>query len=790
MFKPILVRMLSSAAFAALVVPSLAAAQQAAPEDGIAEIIVTAQKRSEKIQSVPIAISAFTSETLARQHLDSALDLQLLTPNLLVVGNDRPTIRGVGNNAISPTADNGTGVLFNFAPIGLRPQDEFFDVERIEVLRGPQGTLYGRNTTGGTINLITRKPSDKFEGYVTAQYGNFNTVRVQGAVNLPIDPAIELRVAGFYLKRDGYTQNLATGNGIDGRDQYSWRASLRLNLDEDTKIDIVFNRSKENSSRSRENKRLCKATPVLGCSPFELGFDSPDVSGVVFQRLLAPFQGTLVPVGFNLYAGATNPADLRQVSADTDSTFVGEQNTLTAEISHQAGDVNLIGLFGFTRGSSEANTDYDNAVLPFRFLVPVTYNAARNRRVTTNQLIATDSFLASGRTYYGEVRAVSSFAGPLNFTLGANLFDTQGSATFQIYHPAIELFVANILRLPPEAQFFNAETPDARTKSFAVFGEGYYNFSPETKLTVGLRYTKDRKSIQTRTIFLSAPPPYTVGSGTYDAVTGRVVLDHKLTPVNLVYASYSRGFKGGGLNVGNAVSPTFAPEFINAYEIGSKNSFLSNTLQANFSAFYYDYKNLQLGQRLGTSVITVNGNAKVWGLESEFQWAPVRGLLLNANASYLHTSIGNLLTIDPANPAQWTPAVGAPTRTPAVAVNLNGKELPYSPHFKFSLGAQYTVPLGESGWSATLRGDYSRQSTYFAREFNTTNDRIAAWSVANAFLRFSNRPDTITIEAFIKNIGDSDNITNSIIESDLVGSYRNARILDPKTYGVTTTFKF
>ena len=199
---------------------------------------------------------------------------------------------------------------------------------------------------------------------------------------------------------------------------------------------------------------------------------------------------------------------------------------------------------------------------------------------------------------------------------------------------------------------------------------------------------------------------------------------------------------------------------------------------------------MQLGQRLGTSVITVNGNAKVWGLESEFVWAPVRGLLVNANASYLNTSIGDLLTIDPANPAQWTPAAGAPTRTPAVAVNLRGKELPYSPHFKFSIGAQYTMPLGETGWSATVRGDYSRQSSYFAREFNTSNDRIAAWSVANAFIRFTNQPETVSIEGFIKNIGNSDNITNSIIESDLVGSYRNARILDPKTYGVTTTFKF
>jgi outer membrane receptor protein involved in Fe transport len=773
---------------AAEVQPSNDGANVQTPEGAITEVIVTAQKRSERIQTVPIAISAFTSETLERQHLDSGLDLQLLVPNLLLVGNDRPTIRGIGNNAISPTADNGTGVLFNFAPIGVRPQDEFFDVERIEVLRGPQGTLYGRNTTGGTINLITQKPSRTLGGYITGQVGNYDTVRLQGAVNLPLNDIVQVRLAGFYLKRDGYTKNVFTGNSIDGRDQYSLRASVRLQPTPDTRLDVVFQRSKEDSSRSRENKRLCKATPVLGCSPTELGFDSPDVSGVVFQRLLAGFfTGTVFPAGGNIYAGALNPTDLRSVAADTDSTFRGYQNSVTAELTQNLGPITLTSLSAYTKGASEANTDYDNAALPFRFLRPITYRSSARDTVTTDRLITTDSFLASGRTYYQEFRVASDFKGLFDFTAGLNFFDAKGSATFQIYHPAVEL-AAIAFGLPPEGRFFNGETPRATTKSFAVFGEGYLKLGEATKVTAGLRYTKDRKSIRTRTIFLSIPP-YTEGSGSYDAITGRLVVDHRLTRANLLYASYSRGFKGGGLNVGNATSPTFAPEFINAYEVGSKNQFFGDTLQANFSGFYYDYKNLQLGQRLGTSVVTVNSNAKVYGLESEYLWAPVKPLLINANLSYLHTSIGNLLTIDPANPAQYN-GVGTPTRTPAVPINLAGKRLPYSPTFKISLGAQYTVPLGGSGWSATLRGDYSRQSSYFAREFNTPNDRIAPWSVTNAFLRFTNRPETLTVEAFVKNIGNKDNITNSIIESDLVGSYRNARILDPRTFGLVTTLKF
>ena len=599
-----------SAAVGGLATPLWA---QDAPADeattGIEEIVVTAQKREEAIQDVPIAISAFTSETIERQGLDDVLDLQLQVPNLLVVGNDRPTLRGIGNNAISSTADNGTGTLVNFAPLGFRSQDEYFDIERVEVLRGPQGTLYGRNTTGGTINVITAKPSGDFGGYLTAQYGSFNTRRAHAAINLPIDEIVQLRFAGFYLKRDGYTKNIGTGSDIDGRDQYSLRASARINIDPDTRVDLMFNRSKENSSRSRENKRLCRATPVLGCSPNELGFDSPDTSGVLMQTLLNAlnafvFGGTLFTPGSSIYTGAQNPTDLRTVATDYDSRFTGEQTNFTAEISHDAGPVTLLSLTAFSKGESEARTDFDNAVLPFRFNFPITYNVDRDTRITTNELRTSDSFVASGRAYYQEFRAVSDLDGMFDFTAGINFFDTKGDASFQIYHPAFELFGAILRGQPPAGQAFNGETRDARTKSFAAFGETYFRLSDDTKITLGLRYTEDKKSTRGRTIipFVAGIPGFTSLSGKYDAITGRAVIDHKLSDDNLLYASFSRGFKGGGLNAAGSVQPTFAPEYIYAYEVGSKNQFFDGTLQANFSGFYYDYKNLQLGQRRSTSV--------------------------------------------------------------------------------------------------------------------------------------------------------------------------------------------
>ena len=799
--------LLSCASLLAVVTLPVTATAQDADRDAASdqyEIIVTAQKRAENIQDVPIAVSAFTSEMLERRNLDDALDLQLLVPNLLIVGNDRPTLRGIGNNAISSTADNGTGSLVNFAPLGFRSQDEFYDIERVEVLRGPQGTLYGRNTTGGTINILTRKPDDEFGGYVTAQYGSFDTRRIHGAINVPIDEVVQFRLAGFYLKRDGYTKNLGTGKDVDGRDQYSWRASLRINFDPDTRLDLMFNRSSENSTRSRENKRLCKATPVLGCSPNELGFDSPDTSGVLFQTLLNATNlfalgGTLFTPGASIYAGAQNPTDLRTIATDYDASFVGRQTNVTAEFSHTSGPITLLSLTAFAKGQSEARTDFDNAVLPFRFSFPVTYNLDRDTRITTNELRASDSFVASGRSFYQEFRAASDFSGPFDFTLGVNFLDSKSNASFQIYHPGLELFARLLRGFPQEAWAFNGDTRDAKTKSFAAFGELYYNLSDATKVTLGVRYTDDKKSVRGRTIvpfagnLAGAIPPFGSLSGSYDAFTGRAVIDHKLTDDNLIYASFARGFKGGGLNPAGSLESTFAPEFINAFELGSKNRFADGTLQANFSAFYYDYKNLQLGQRRSTSVQTINTDATIWGVESEFLWAPADGLVFNANASYLDTKLAGLApgqeTSDPANPAQWN-GVGVPTKTPEVRLTLKGNELPYAPKFKLAIGGEYTVGLGSSGWSATIRGDYSWQSRYFAREFNTSNDRIKPWSVANALLRFSNDGDTLSIEAYVKNLLNKDNITNSIIESDLIGSYRNARILEPRTYGLVATVRF
>ena len=331
----------------------------------VEELVVTAQKREQALQDVPLAVSAFSEKALDRAQIEDATDIQFSIPNAVLTGNDRFTLRGIGTNALG-SSDLGVQSFVNGAAIGYLPQNEFFDMQRIEVLRGPQGTLYGRNTTGGAINLITRKPTPEFGGEASLQVGNFANVRVGGALNLPLGDKVGVRLAGYSLNRDGYTENVATGNDVDGRDQWALRGTLALNFSEATNATLVVSRYEEDSTRAREGKRLCKAHPVLGCDPRFLGFDSPDANTTILQTLARSF--TPFPVGGNIYAGAPNPTDLRKVAADTDPRYKLDQTAVTLDFEHDFGTLQFSAIGAYSKGSTEQNTDWDNADLPFRLL--------------------------------------------------------------------------------------------------------------------------------------------------------------------------------------------------------------------------------------------------------------------------------------------------------------------------------------------------------------------------------------------------------------------------------------
>ncbi len=797
--------LVSSAALAAalLTSPVTASAQEATAAEERDDtlnpvIIVTAQKRAEDIQDVPIAISAFDAAAIENKVIDDVVDLSFSVPNL-TVDIFGASLRGVGDLAISSTSESGLGYHVNGVYLGAAAiEAEYYDLERVEVLRGPQGTLYGRNTTAGVLNVITQKATDEFEGYVTAGYGNYNSVKVKGAINLPLGDSLSTRLAGFYLDRSGYATNLFTGNRVDDRHMFGLRSSTRLEFGT-TRADLVISYFKEDDRRMLRTKVLCVKDLTLGCSPLANGFETPDSRGTLFNTL-GRQTGTIAsgagPAAVDYYARSINPADPRVVNEDLDPTYFVEEWLGSLQVSHEFGALTLTSLTGYTEVRRELFKDFDRFVPSLGLTRPVTFDLLGNGTSVTTQAIQTGRRDRDfTREFSQELRLESDFDGRFNFMIGGNYFDQYKTRVADFTHVTI---AARQQQLGLSAVFdsLTTESRPVKTKSFGVFGELYFELSDSTRLTGGLRYSHDDKTILTRQIFLNpqangSPPPFTFGEFKKGVVTGRVVLDHRFSSDLLGYLSLSRGYKAGGINPGDVGATTagFAPEFLNAAEFGLKGSSSDGTFSANLSGFYYDYKNLQIGQTTATSARTVNTDAVVWGAEAEWTIRPARNFQVDGSFSYLNTEIKDFQSIDETDPFGIAPGtvVGQVT-TAGVLKNLDGNTLPFSPKIKLSFGAQYTIPIGDL--NLTPRVDHYLQSQFTSTVFNKPIDDFDGYQQTDLKLLLAPEGKAWEIRGYVKNLFDNNDITRVLPAGRLVGRFREVVILEPRTYGVEATFRF
>ncbi|WOK37083.1 TonB-dependent receptor [Sphingomonas sp. C3-2] len=731
----------------ALALSPPAAAQDTGTSDfGIADIVVTAQRQSERLQDVPISISAFSAETLEKQQIDNATDLQLTLPNVTFTKTNFTsssfTIRGIGDLCVGFSCDQATGIHVNDMPLVSTRlfETEYFDLERVEVLRGPQGTLYGRNATSGVVNFITARPDlTEFHASGSFEYGNYDSYKINGMVNIPLGETLGLRVAGYYLNRDGYTKNEYDGSRIDGRDLYALRGTLRFEPSASTTIDLIGYYFREKDNRSRIQKQLCHRDPtgILGCQPDKLAdeyvnanatlgviLSSREFLSIAGSPALAPF-GLQSIYGTDLFAGQTLPSGNRNVRLDYNPTYFAEEIQAMAKIRQDLGDnFALTVTGGYAQNKVDSRTDYylaaannfTGAALPtFRAVLGNTpvgqalLDSNGNICVsdTTGAFgvgygggfidscgpasIEYDRSAAKVRQYSIEGHIDSRFDGPFNFLLGGIYLDSKTTnGTYQVAASGLDYGTAVLGGAASGGQYyvaspyFDVSDPLFRLKSYGVFGEVYFQASEKLKLTAGLRYSHDSKFSRARNILFNFPVP--VGTtdifgvprapGAYDAdpslpgdqlfrdarvkfseLTGRFVVDLKLTDDNLLYASYSRGYKSGGVNppfnpVDFPNTPIgFKPEFINAFEIGTKNTLMNGTLRANFSAFYYDYKDLQLSRILNKTSFNDNTDATIYGVEAELLIQPDPAWLFNINASYLKSKIKNFSTIDTRDPS-------------------------------------------------------------------------------------------------------------------------------------------
>ncbi len=747
--------LLTTCAFAALSMfgPSAwaaaSAASGAAAGNGttIGELVVTAERRETNLQDTPIAVSAFSADKLKNERLDGGQNLVLQVPNTNYsrsnFGGFNLKIRGIGVDVVANSGTTGVSINENELPVAFNnfAQTDFYDVQRVEVLRGPQGTLYGRNAVGGAVDIITTQPSSSFGGFGSIQYGNYNALKVTGAVNIPLGDAFAVRIAGFRYTQDGFGDNVFLHQRVDGRDLGSIRTTLRFKPNDRFEATLMYEHYGEDDNRNRIGKQLCikdpgpaniggvpiapAGGPVLsnyaaflnqGCLPGSL--NQASAYGAPNSNATFLAAGNLVGLnnGTDVYAGVTQDHNLHDISSITQPRYTSQQELVELHLTYHLNDsLTLSSITGFNKFQYSSAEDYNRfqpsapftpvgnsffGALPL-FLFPG--GVVNDPQIGPGNKLATfDLSTAASKEYTEEVRLASSFQGRFNFSAGlfyseitspndANNyfvfsnaltgFSQANNAAGAPFTGGVPIYIdpsSNPAGTPPALAghnyYDNHSGGGGYLKSYAGFGEAYYNFTPTLKLTLGGRYTVDQ--------LLNNSYPITVTTGgtgfpalpatqcpnavsscvtaqkvTYREFTGRANLDW--TPVltftdkTLIYASYSRGYKGGGFNTpcqvgglgvtgGQCPYPiAYNPEFINAYEVGTKNTLLGGSLQLNLTGFYYDYKGYQISTIVDKSSVNLNINAKIYGAEFESIYSPFRNFTLNANVGYLHTAIDN-----------------------------------------------------------------------------------------------------------------------------------------------------
>lgn len=726
-------------------------------------VVVTTQKQSESIQDVPIAVSAFDESSLEKMQMAGGPDLVKAIPNVnFTKGNFTGynfRIRGIGVDVVSTTGDAGVGVHLNDIPLTANSlfEAEFYDVERVEVLRGPQGTLYGRNATGGVVNLITQKPVlEEFQANARLELGNYSSVKGKGMVNLPLGETAALRIAGSYLSRDGFVDNVTTGSSIDDRNLYSIRGSLAWEPTDKFRTLVMVEHFEEDDNRIRSGKQYCATDPVKtsfagvpisfldqivtsqGCVDADLD-DPASLGGANTVATLggqyALLSGLIGGVDANGNATKLNLntsgiiADLRTIESSFDPTYTSEQTLYSFRGEYDLTDnlmVTYVGSYNEYETISQedyneygADLPFNTAASPFVFLNGPTTGAAFAALYPTlfpggvvndpqfgpsNLGQQSDISGAYAEQTTHEIRLQSDFDGVFNFNIGAIAVDyevNQGPAIHESYYvffntstafnqlnnaaAGFEVFpiedLGNAGATPLDnvdgvsRQYFRSITP-YKLKSFALFGETYIDLRDDLQMTLGLRYTSDDKEVCRIPTFLSSPVTAIAdplecapvagadndngGDGTFNVkfeeVTGRFGFDYtpelSFTDESLFYAFYSRGYKGGGINppqpsaTANAFPQFFDPEFVNAYEIGSKNTLANGSLQVNATGFLYDYTGYQISQIVNRTSANFNVDAEVKGLELESIWSPVNNLVLTANLGLLDAKVVDTYGVD------------------------------------------------------------------------------------------------------------------------------------------------
>lgn len=637
--------------------PAAAAASTASVND---EIVVTAQQRSENIQDVPISIQAFSGETLEAAGVSGTEGLQLVTPGLTMSrsGNgSTPFIRGIGSSvggsgteAAVATYVDGVYREATYANTASLP-----DIERAEVLKGPQGTLYGRNTTGGLIHIITKEPSQDLEGLLSVAAGTYETFEAKAYLSGGLTETVAGSLSGFVRRQGrGYGRNLTIGGTVSERDEESFRGKLQFKSG-DTKITLSADYSYMEDDRGYQRNVLPGS--IVGLPGL------PD-TWTVYEGRFHDVRTAALP--------RTSPPD-RRANGLTAGIFNTLDWGVSAKLEHSFGTVDLVSISAYRDSRQENFGDND---LGAAFIADALVD------FTT-------------KNFTQEVRLASNNDSRLSWIVGGFFLDGKSG---------------NYLEVPDRL------VGRLHTKSYSAFAElGLSLFDDAGKLTLGGRYTIDKRSISGSiggnpdfgVPGFPLPPPNIDPSTTWKEPTYRIVYSHNVAEDLMVYASYNRGFKSGNYNIIPVTSAAYDPEIMDAYEVGFKSTLADGRVRLNAAFFYYDYQALQLQVVTNFSAETVNAaGAKVKGVDADLSVKMIDGLTLDAGASYVdghYTDFRTAQTYVPNVDANGNPIGG----NASIAFDASGKQLVRSPKFTASGGLTFQRETGAGEFTATIRAQYN-----------------------------------------------------------------------------------
>lgn len=609
---------LATGACLCLLAPAAVLAQDEASGDLMEEILVTAQRRAESLQDVPVAVTAFNDEQLARLQVVETLDITRLVPNLIGANNtglgtaNTYSLRGLNNTESIATFDPPVGSYIDDVYVSRQNANNFamFDIERIEVLRGPQGTLFGRNTTGGAVNVILKKPAEEMGGFLEAGYGEFDRLSIRGSIDIPVNDRFLTKLSAYYIEDDGFVDNVTTGeDGINSDENFGVRGAFRWLIDEDITWDLAIDYVDQDHAGL-------------------LNFDIPGDGNS--DRITATGLGRLT----GLVSGEKQNFDLGNRVESWSLTSNFQVGTPWGELSFITGYRNL---------DQQFNLDFFNG--PFPTGVFTIANDGEHNQFT-------QEIKLSG----------SMMDDKLDFVTGIFYINEENQTDFA------DIFTIDI-GIPSGLPLVLIDRDlENNAEAFAVFTQFDYHVNEQLTLTAGIRWTDEEKDVS----YLPNQNPFALNrfdTGDIEATgtptsqseriwTPRVALEFQATDDVMLYASATRGFKSGGWNArgtnAEEIQPFFA-EKVWSYEAGLRSDWLDGTLRMNLTAFIADVSDFQLPSafvRADGSIAFITRNfadLENKGLEAEFIYAPTDGLTLFANLGFQDAEYKNL---DPSITAQ------------------------------------------------------------------------------------------------------------------------------------------